>query len=39
MEENVNIVVLTNSFMHPGQCFHLMVNEIPLDTIKVASEI
>lgn len=35
LEENAKIFVLTNSFIHPCQCLHKMMNEIPLNKIEI----
>ena len=35
LEENAKIFVLTNSFLHPCQCLHKMMNEIPLNKIEI----
>ena len=35
LEENAKIFVLTNSFIHPCQCLHKMMNEIPLNILEI----
>ena len=35
LEENAKIFVLTNSFIHPCQCLHKMMIEIPLNKIEI----
>ena len=35
LEENAKIFVLTSSFLHPCQCLHKMMNEIPLNKIEI----
>ena len=35
LEENAKVFVLTNSFIHPCQCLHKMMNEIPLNKIEI----
>lgn len=35
LEENAKIFVFTNSFIHPCQCLHKMMIEIPLNKIEI----
>ena len=35
LEENAKIFVLTNFFIHPCQCLHKMMDEIPLKILEI----
>lgn len=35
LEENAKIFELTNSFIHPCQCLHKMMIEIPLNILEI----
>ena len=38
-EKNEKIVTLTNYFIHPCPCFHLILNKIPLNKSKNALDV